>query len=194
MTYFKHDSAIVEEPVKIGNGSKIWHWTHICQGATIGNNCVIGQNGYIGGKAIIGNNVKVQNNVSVYDCVHIEDDVFCGPSVVFTNVKNPRSFVERKSEYKLTKIGKGATLGANCTIICGVSIGKYAFIGAGCVVTKDVLDYAVLVGVPAKQVGWMSCYGDRLDLPLTGSGLSAKCPHSGEIYMLQDNIVLRKGS
>jgi len=183
--YFKHDSAIIDEGAIIGRGSRIWHWTHISQNAKIGEDCSFGQNVYVGSKVVIGNNVKVQNNVSIYDNVTLEDNVFCGPSMVFTNVYNPRATISRKEEYKNTTVRAGATLGANCTIICGVIIGKYAFVGAGAVINKDVSDYALMVGVPAKQIGWMSEYGEQLDLPLEGTA-KATCSHTGITYSLTD--------
>ena len=157
--YSIHETAIVDDGAQLGSGTRIWHWAHVCAGAKIGKECSVGQNVFIGNKVDIGNNVKIQNNVSVYDNVTLEDDVFCGPSMVFTNVYNPRSAVTRKSEYKDTVVKKGATLGANCTIVCGITIGRYAFIGAGAVVNKNVPDYALMVGVPAKQIGWISEYG-----------------------------------
>jgi UDP-2-acetamido-3-amino-2,3-dideoxy-glucuronate N-acetyltransferase len=168
--YSVHDTAIIDEGARIGQGSRVWHWAHVCGGAVIGDGCSLGQNVFVGNKVTIGNNVKIQNNVSVYDNVTIEDDVFCGPSMVFTNVYNPRSAVTRKDEYRDTLVKKGATLGANCTIVCGTTIGEYAFIGAGAVVNKDVSPYALMVGVPAKQIGWMSEYGEQIQLPLDGSG------------------------
>jgi UDP-2-acetamido-3-amino-2,3-dideoxy-glucuronate N-acetyltransferase len=183
-----HPTAIVDEGAQIGEGSRIWQWVHNCGGAKIGKNCSFGQNVFVGNKVTIGNNVKIQNNVSVYDNVTLEEDVFCGPSMVFTNVYNPRSAIERKNEYRDTLVKQGATLGANCTIVCGVVIGKFAFIGAGAVVNKDVPAYALMVGVPAKQIGWMSEYGEQLDLPLTGNG-QVSCPHTGEIYRLKDGIL-----
>jgi UDP-2-acetamido-3-amino-2,3-dideoxy-glucuronate N-acetyltransferase len=193
MNYFAHNSAIIDDGAKIGDDSRIWHWVHICAGAIIGQKCSLGQNVFVGNKVIIGNNVKIQNNVSVYDNVIIEDDVFCGPSMVFTNVYNPRSAVSRKDEYKTTVVKRGATLGANCTIVCGNTIGEYAFIGAGSVVTHDVADFALMVGVPARQIGWMSCYGERLDLPLTAEEtIETTCPHTGEIYRLENGIVKNK--
>ncbi|MCW5589289.1 MAG: N-acetyltransferase [Legionellales bacterium] len=179
--YQQHPTAIVDEGAKIGKGSRIWHFVHVCGGAEIGERCSLGQNVFVGNHVKIGNNVKIQNNVSVYDNVFLEDDVFCGPSMVFTNVYNPRSAVERKNEYRDTLVKKGATLGANSTIVCGITIGKYAFIGAGSVVNRDVPDYALMVGVPAKQIGWMSEFGERLDLPLHGQGETI-CPHSRKIY------------
>ncbi|MBS9428334.1 acyltransferase [Photorhabdus akhurstii] len=185
-----HPSAIVDEGAQIGKNSRIWHFTHVCSGAQIGEGCSLGQNVFIGNQVTIGNHCKIQNNVSVYDNVHLEDGVFCGPSMVFTNVYNPRSFIERKSEYKNTRVKKGATLGANCTIVCGATIGAYAFIGAGAVVNKDVPDYALMVGVPAKQIGWMSEFGEQLDLPLHGQ-TTTTCPHTHHIYQLNNNIVVR---
>lgn len=183
-----HSSAIVDSGAQIGDGSRIWHFVHVCGGARIGAGCSLGQNVYVGNNVVIGDNVKIQNNVSVYDNITVEDDVFCGPSMVFTNVYNPRSFIERKNEYRDTLVKRGATLGANCTIICGVTIGRYAFIGAGAVINKDVPDYALMVGVPARQIGWMSEYGEQLPLPLSGNG-EAICPHSGATYRLTNGIV-----
>ncbi len=189
MNYFVHETAIVDEGAQIGEGSRIWHWVHICGGARIGKTCSFGQNVFVGNEVLIGNNVKVQNNVSIYDNVIIEDDVFCGPSMVFTNVYNPRCAFPRKSEYKTTRICKGATMGANCTIVCGVTIGENAFIGAGAVVTKDVKPFALVVGTPARQIGWMSHYGEQLDLPLEGDGETV-CEHTGIRYQLRDSQVL----
>ena len=166
--WWKHESAIVDEGATIGKGTKIWHFSHVCSGSVIGNACSLGQNVFVGNQVVIGNNCKIQNNVSAYDNVTLEDDVFCGPSMVFTNVYNPRLAVSRKNEYRDTLVCKGATLGANCTIVCGVTIGHYAFIGAGAVINKDVPNYALMVGVPARQIGWMSEYGEQLDLPLSG--------------------------
>jgi UDP-2-acetamido-3-amino-2,3-dideoxy-glucuronate N-acetyltransferase len=186
--YFKHETAIVDNGAVIGKDSKIWHWAHVSSQAVIGESCSLGQNVYVGNDVAIGNNVKIQNNISVYDAVTIEDDVFCGPSMVFTNVYNPRSAIVRKHEYRKTLVRKGATLGANCTIICGVTIGQYAFVAAGAVITKDVPDFALMIGVPARHVGWMSRFGERLDLPLTGNAESA-CPHTGDIYRLSDSRV-----
>ena len=185
-----HPSAIIDEGALLGEGTRVWHWVHVCSGAKIGQGCSLGQNVFVGNKVIIGNNVKIQNNVSVYDNVTLEDDVFCGPSMVFTNVYNPRSAIERKSEYRETLVKKGATLGANCTIVCGSTIGEYAFIGAGAVVNKDVPAYALMVGVPAKQIGWMSEYGERLDLPLQGDA-EATCPHTNAVYRLENNALKR---
>ena len=181
--YDVHDSAIIDQGAKIGKDSRIWHFVHICAGADIGERCSLGQNVFVGNRVSIGNNVKIQNNVSVYDDVTLEDDVFCGPSMVFTNVYNPRSAISRKNEYRTTLISRGATLGANCTIVCGITIGRYAFIGAGSVVNKNVLDYALIVGVPGRQIGWMSEYGERLDLPLAGEA-TVVCQHTGKIYRL----------
>lgn len=188
MAYTVHPTAIVDEGARIGDGTRIWHWAHICGGAKIGEACSFGQNVFVGNDVVIGNNVKVQNNVSVYDKVSLEDDVFCGPSMVFTNVYNPRAAVSRKDEYRPTHVKRGATLGANCTIVCGVIIGKYAFIGAGAVVNRDVPNYALMVGVPAKQIGWMSQHGEQLDLPLEGEGV-AFCPSTGIRYRLSSGVV-----
>jgi len=179
-----HPTAIVDPGAKIGAGTRIWHWVHVCAGAKIGERCSLGQNVYVGNDVTIGNNVKIQNNVSVYDAVTLEDDVFCGPSMVFTNVYNPRSAIVRKDELRRTLIRKGATLGANSTIVCGITVGQYAFVGAGAVVNRDVPDFALMLGVPARQAGWMSRFGERLDLPLKGSG-EAKCPHTGERYRVE---------
>lgn len=181
--YFVHSSAIVDEGAEIGEGSRIWHFAHVCGGARIGKGVSLGQNVFVGNKVVIGDKCKIQNNVSVYDNVTLEEGVFCGPSMVFTNVYNPRSLVERKSEYRDTLVRKGATLGANCTVVCGTSIGEYAFIGAGAVITRDVPAYALMVGVPARQIGWMSEYGEQLDLPLDGD-CEAICPHTGVRYVL----------
>ena len=183
-----HKTAIVDEGATIGSSTRVWHWVHVCSEAVIGEACSLGQNVFIGNKVVIGNNVKIQNNVSVYDNVSLEDDVFCGPSMVFTNVYNPRSFITRKDEYRNTLVKKGATLGANCTIVCGVTIGKYAFVGAGTVVKDNVKDYALVVGNPGKQIGWMSRHGERLNLPLTGDA-KTKCEHTGDEYELHDGIL-----
>jgi UDP-2-acetamido-3-amino-2,3-dideoxy-glucuronate N-acetyltransferase len=185
LPYFVHESSYIDEPVEIGEGTKIWHFCHIMAGARIGARCSIGQNVVIARNVTIGNNVKIQNNVSVYDNVTLEDDVFCGPSMVFTNVYNPRAAVTRKHEYRDTLVQRGATLGANCTIVCGTTIGPYAFVAAGAVVNRDVAPYALVAGVPARHIGWMSRYGERLDLPLTGQG-TASCPHTREVYELRD--------
>ncbi|MAD02205.1 MAG: N-acetyltransferase [Pseudoalteromonas sp.] len=186
-----HESAIVDDGAQIGQGSRVWHFVHICGGAKIGEDVSVGQNVFVGNRVTIGDKCKIQNNVSVYDNVYLEDEVFCGPSMVFTNVYNPRSGVERKSEYRDTHVLRGATLGANCTIICGVTIGKYAFVGAGSVVNKDVSDYALMVGVPAKQIGWMSEFGEQLDLPLTGEAETV-CQHTGAVYNLSGNKLVRQ--
>ncbi len=178
--YFLHPSSFVDDGVEIGAGTKIWHFCHVMSGARIGGNCVLGQNVFVGRNVVIGNGVKIQNNVSVYEGVILEDNVFCGPSMVFTNVINPRSEIERKTEFKTTLVKRGATFGANCTIVCGVTIGRYAFVGAGAVVTKDVPDYALVVGVPAQQVGWMSRHGHRL-VKKDSEG-NWVCPESGWRY------------
>ena len=180
-----HATAIVDDGARIGAGTRIWHWVHVSAQARIGERCSLGQGVYVGNDVVIGDNVKIQNNVSVYDAVTLEDDVFCGPSMVFTNVYNPRSAVTRKDEYRRTLVRKGATLGANCTIVCGVTVGAYAFVGAGAVVNRDVPDFALMVGVPARQVGWMSRFGDRLDFRADDSSI-AVCPHTQERYVLND--------
>jgi len=179
-----HPSALVDEGATIGANSRIWHWVHISSGAVIGERCSFGQNVFVGNRVRIGNNVKIQNNVSVYDNVTLENDVFCGPSMVFTNVYNPRSAVSRKDQYRDTLVERGATLGANCTIVCGTRIGPYAFIGAGAVVNRTVKSFALMVGVPARQVGWMSAHGERVELPMHGQG-EWICPHTGDRYRLQ---------
>lgn len=186
-----HPSAIVDEGAHIGEGSRVWHFAHVCSGAKIGQGVSLGQNVFVGNKVVIGDRCKVQNNVSVYDNVTLEEGVFCGPSMVFTNVYNPRSLIERKSEYRNTLVKKGATLGANCTIVCGTTIGEFAFIGAGAVVHKDVKPYALMVGVPAKQVGWMSEYGEKIPLPLQGEG-QYTCPHTGQLYVLSQDQLKRQ--
>ena len=188
MTFYQHDSAIVDDGAQIGDESRVWHFVHVCGGAKIGKGVSLGQNVFVGNKVTIGDKCKIQNNVSVYDNVHLEAGVFCGPSMVFTNVYNPRSLIERKDEYRDTLVKKGATLGANCTIVCGVTIGEFAFVGAGAVVNKDVPAYAMIVGVPGKQIGWMSEYGEKLDLPVTGEA-EALCPHTQEKYLLANGIV-----
>lgn len=191
MNYSVHSSAIVDEGAQIGEGSRIWHFVHVCAQAKIGRGVSLGQNVFVGNKVVIGDHCKVQNNVSVYDNVTLEDGVFCGPSMVFTNVYNPRSLIERKNEYRDTLVKKGATLGANCTIVCGVTVGVYAFVGAGAVVNKDVPDYALMVGVPAKQIGWMSEFGEQLNLPLKGEG-QVVCAHSGKLYVLSGTTVIQQ--
>lgn len=186
---FIHESSYVDDEVVIGSGSKIWHFSHVMSGSKIGNNCNIGQNVTIGPHVIIGNNCKIQNNVSVYEGVELEDNVFCGPSMVFTNVYNPRCEISRKKEFRKTLVKKGATLGANCTIIGGITIGSYAFVGAGAVVNRDLPDYALVVGNPAKQIGWMSRFGEQLNLPLTGDG-ECECSHTGQSYQLRSGMVI----
>lgn len=183
-SYTVHPTAIVDEGAQIGEGSRVWHWVHISAGARIGRGCSFGQNVFVGNDVVIGNNVKVQNNVSVYDAVTLEDDVFCGPSMVFTNVYNPRSAVIRKDEYRRTLVRSGATLGANSTIVCGVTVGQYAFVGAGAVIKHDVPDYALMVGVPARQIGWINQHGERLSLPLSGNAETV-CAQTGQRYELQ---------
>ncbi len=184
--YFVHESSFIDEPVEIGEGTKIWHFSHILPNTTIGKNCVIGQNVMIGPRVKIGNNVKIQNNVSIYEGVELEDDVFCGPSCVFTNVLNPRAFIERKHEFKKTIVKRGATIGANATIVCGVIIGEYAFIGAGAVVTKDVPPYALVVGVPAKQIGWVCKCGTTLKFEED----FAVCEYCGNEYRLKEGKII----
>lgn len=188
LEYYAHPTAIIDEGCKIGKGTKIWHFSHIMPDCIIGENCNIGQNVVISPKVILGNNVKVQNNVSIYTGVICEDDVFLGPSMVFTNVINPRSAVPRRDQYIQTIVKKGASIGANATIICGCHIGRYAFIGAGAVVTKEVPDYALVVGNPAKQIGWMSEYGHRLNFDKNGIAI---CPESKQKYLLKNNSVIR---
>ena len=190
MTYTAHASAIIDEGATIGDGSRIWHFVHVCAGARIGRGVSLGQNVFVGNKVVIGDLCKIQNNVSVYDNVTLEEGVFCGPSMVFTNVYNPRSHVERKSEYRDTLVRRGATLGANCTIVCGVTIGEFAFVGAGAVVNKDVMAFALVVGVPARQIGWMSEYGEQLDLPVFGGG-QAICSVTGALYALNGKKLSR---
>lgn len=191
MNFYKNEFAIIDNGAQVGEGSRVWHFAHICAGAIIGKGVSLGQNVFVGNKVTIGDRCKIQNNVSVYDNVHLEEGVFCGPSMVFTNVYNPRSLVDRKDEYRNTLIKKGATLGANCTIVCGITIGEYAFVGAGTVVTKNVKPFALMVGVPAKQIGWMSAYGEKLDLPLSGNA-KAVCPYTNDIYKLVDGHLIRE--
>ena len=186
MNYFAHPTAVIDDGADIGEGCKVWHFVHVCSGARIGNDVSLGQNVFVGNKVVIGNHCKIQNNVSIYDNVTLEEGVFCGPSMVFTNVYNPRALVSRKSEYKDTLIKKGATLGANCTIVCGITVGEYAFVGAGALVNKYVKPYALMVGVPAKQIGWMSQFGEQIPLPIEGEG-SYHCLHSGQRYELEVN-------
>jgi UDP-2-acetamido-3-amino-2,3-dideoxy-glucuronate N-acetyltransferase len=182
-----HPTAVVDQGAQLGAGTRVSHFAHVCAGARIGDHCALGQGVYIGDEVSIGRNVNIQNNVSVYDAVTLEDDVFCGPSVVFTNVFNPRAAVERQTELRNTLIRQGATLGANCTVVCGTTIGRHAFVGAGAVVSRNVPDYALVVGVPARQIGWMSRHGEPLTLPLKGNGV-ATCPATGERYVLRDGV------
>lgn len=191
MSYTIHPSAIVDQGAQIGAGSRVWHFVHVCGGAKIGQGVSLGQNVFVGNQVNIGDKCKIQNNVSVYDNVTLEEGVFCGPSMVFTNVYNPRSLIERKSEYRATLVKRGATLGANCTIVCGTTIGEFAFIGAGAVVNKDVKPYALMVGVPAKQVGWMSEYGEQIPLPTYGEG-QYNCPHTNQVYTLSQDQLKRR--
>lgn len=188
--YTVHPSAIVDDGAQIGEGSRVWHFAHVCGGAQIGKGVSLGQNVFVGNKVVIGDQCKVQNNVSVYDNVTLEEGVFCGPSMVFTNVYNPRSLIERKNEYRDTLVKRGATLGANCTIVCGVTIGEFAFVGAGAVINKNVPPYALMVGVPARQVGWMSEHGEQIPLPVKGTG-GYTCPHSGQQYRLNGETLER---
>ena len=188
MTFQVHPTAIVDEGAEIGDGSRVWHFVHVCAGARIGRGVSLGQNVFVGNKVVIGDRCKVQNNVSVYDNVTLEEGVFCGPSMVFTNVYNPRSLIERKDQYRDTLVKRGATLGANCTIVCGVTIGEYAFVGAGAVINKDVEPYALMVGVPARQVGWMSEHGEQIPLSAAGEG-EYICPHTGQTYQLSDGTM-----
>lgn len=190
MTYTVHPSAIVDEGAQIGEGSRVWHFAHVCGEAVIGSHVSLGQNVFVGNKVTIGDKCKIQNNVSVYDNVTLEEGVFCGPSMVFTNVYNPRSLIERKSEYQSTLIKRGATLGANCTIVCGITVGEFAFIGSGAVVNKNVKPYALMVGVPARQIGWMSEFGEQIPLPLNGVGQYV-CPHTQDQYELIGDILRR---
>ena len=190
MTYFAHDTAIIDDGCQIGKGTKIWHFSHIMPNCTLGENCNIGQNVVVSSEVILGNNVKVQNNVSIYTGVICEDDVFLGPSMVFTNVVNPRSGVNRRGQYSKTTVKKGASIGANATIVCGHDIGEYAFIGAGAVVTKHIPDYALVVGNPARQIGWMSEFGHRLDFNVEGIAI---CSESEEKYQLENNRVSKIG-
>ena len=190
-SYFVHDTALVDPGAEIGDSTKIWHWSHVSSGAKIGKKCILGQNTFVGNNAVIGNCVKVQNNVSVYDGVVLSDNVFCGPSVVFTNVINPRSFIERKNEFKKTFVKENASIGANSTIVCGVTVGFGSFIGAGSVVTKDVKDFALVVGNPAVQKGWMTLEGHKIDLPLTGTSMKWICSVTNDIYLLNNDQITR---
>lgn len=182
-----HPSAIVDAGAVLGPGTRVWHFSHICGGARIGAGCSLGQNVFVGNDVVIGDGVKIQNNVSVYDGVTLEDGVFCGPSMVFTNVYNPRARIVRKDQYRRTVVRLGASIGANATIVCGVTIGRYAFVGAGAVVKYDVPDFALMAGIPARQIGWISRSGERLRLPRSGNG-EATCPHTGDVYQLRDNV------
>jgi UDP-2-acetamido-3-amino-2,3-dideoxy-glucuronate N-acetyltransferase len=185
---FVHPSAVVDPGAQLGAGTRVWHFAHVCGGARLGPGCSLGQGVFVGNDVQIGRGVKIQNNVSVYDAVTLEDDVFCGPSMVFTNVHNPRAAVPRKDEYRRTLVRRGATLGANCTVVCGTTVGEYAFVGAGAVVSRDVPAYALVVGVPARRIGWVSRHGERLNLPAHGDG-SATCPATGERYRLQGSLL-----
>lgn len=191
MTYQADPSAIIDEGATIGADTKIWHFVHVCGGAKIGKGCSLGQNVFVGNKVVVGDNCRIQNNVSLFDSVTLEDDVFCGPSMVFTNVLNPRAFIERKDEYRDTLVKRGASLGANCTIVCGLTIGEYAFVGAGAVVVADVPPYALVVGVPARQIAWISEFGEQLDLPLEGEG-ECVCAHTGIRYRLQGRRLVKE--
>lgn len=193
MNYYQHSSAIVDDGAQIGEGSRVWHFVHVCGGARIGTHVSLGQNVFIGNKVVVGDNCKIQNNVSVYDNVTLEEGVFCGPSMVFTNVYNPRSLVERKDQYRDTLVRKGATLGANCTIVCGVTVGEFSFIGAGALVNQDVPAFALMVGVPARQIGWMSEFGEQLDLPLEGEA-STQCIHTGASYVLKGKALSKENA
>lgn len=186
--YFAHETAVIDEGCVIGNGTKIWHFSHIMPNCTIGENCNLGQNVVVSPGVVLGNNVKVQNNVSIYTGVTCDNDVFLGPSMVFTNVTNPRSAVNRREQYAKTHVGEGASIGANATIVCGHNIGKFAFIGAGAVVTKNVPAYALVIGNPSRQVGWMSEYGHRLDF---NEENIATCPESNQVYKLSNGLVSR---
>ena len=184
--YKLHPTAIVDDGAQIGQNSRVWHWTHVSATAQIGEACSLGQNVYIADHVKIGNKVKIQNNVSVYEKVELEDNVFCGPSMVFTNVYNPRSSFERKDEYLKTRVKEGATLGANCTVVCGVTLGRHCFVGAGALVNKDIPDFALVVGVPAKQIAWMTRFGKKIEIPFGESGVYT-CPHTEDKYLIENN-------
>ncbi|MDB5962424.1 MAG: N-acetyltransferase [Massilia sp.] len=180
-----HPSAIVDAGAELGAATRVWHFAHVCAGARIGAGCSLGQNVFVGNDVVIGDRVKIQNNVSVYDAVTLEDEVFCGPSMVFTNVYNPRSAVTRKDQYRPTRVCRGATLGANCTVVCGITIGRYAFVAAGAVVNRDVADFALMAGVPARRIGWIGRHGERLRFSPDGS---AVCQHTGDVYVLEGSV------
>ena len=182
-----HPSAIVDPGATLGPGTRVWHFSHVCGGARIGARCSLGQNVFVGNDVVIGDGVKIQNNVSVYDAVTLEDNVFCGPSMVFTNVYNPRAGIVRKDEYRRTVVRQGASIGANATLVCGVTVGRYAFVGAAAVVKHDVPDFALVAGVPARRIGWISRFGERLPLPRSGDG-EAVCPHTGDVYRLRAGV------
>lgn len=193
MDYYQHPSAIVDEGARIGAGSRVWHFVHVCGGARIGREVSLGQNVFVGNQVVIGDRCKIQNNVSVYDNVTLEEGVFCGPSMVFTNVYNPRSLIGRRDEYRDTLVSKGASLGANCTIICGVTIGEFAFVAAGAVINRNVPAYALMAGVPARQIGWMSEFGEQLSLPLEGYA-EVVCPHTAARYVLEGGTLRKEAS
>lgn len=186
-----HPTAIVDQGAVVGEGSRIWHFSHVCAGARIGERCSLGQNVFVGNAVRIGRNCKIQNNVSIYDNVYLEDDVFCGPSMVFTNVYNPRSAFPRRDQYRDTFVRQGATLGANCTVVCGVDIGEWAFVAAGAVANRNVPAYALIAGVPGRQIGWMSRFGERIPLPVRGVG-TFRCPHTGDRYVLREGQLDRE--
>lgn len=191
MSFIAHETAVIDEGADIRGGTRIWHWSHVCSGAYVGYNVTIGQNVFIGKNASVGDQCKIQNNVSIFDKVTLERGVFCGPSMVFTNVKNPRALIEKKNEFKATYVEEGVTFGANSTIVCGNNIGKYALISAGAVIVNDVKAYALMIGVPARHVGWVSEYGEKLNLPLTGNAVSY-CKHTNEAYVLDGDYVTRE--
>ena len=188
MSWWAHPSAIVDEGAAIGDDTRVWHFAHVCAGARIGAGCSLGQNVFVANRVTIGDGCKIQNNVSVYDDVTLEDDVFCGPSMVFTNVVNPRAFVQRKDEYRPTLVRRGASIGANATIVCGVTVGEYAFVAAGAVIVRDVPAHAMMAGVPARRIGWMSQHGERLAIE---EGGEASCPATSERYRLRDGVLSR---